>query len=112
MAVSEPTTSETTHFSNGTVTDSASPAAAHVHGASLALMPQEEFDRKNERRFVLIQRKHRGGLSSEEEAELQQLQKELRAHVDARFPLPPVDPELLQALTRKLEEAHEGSQGA
>ena len=51
----------------------------------------EEFDRKNSRRFELIEKRVDHGLSAQEEAEYQALQSEILAVTKKRFPRPPLD---------------------
>lgn len=50
----------------------------------------KEFNRRNERRFELIQKRVRQGLAADEEAEFQQLQAEILRVTRARFPVPPI----------------------
>lgn len=54
-----------------------------------------EFDRRNRRRFELIDKRVDHGLTTEEEAEFQQLQSEILRVTRARFPLPPL-PQLVR----------------
>lgn len=77
-------------------------AANGMQSRAPELMSQEEYDQKNKRRGALIFKETRQGLTHEEQSELAQLQDEVGAWVDARFPLPPVNTELLEELARCL----------
>lgn len=84
-----------TPATNGT----AAPANG-IHGTPPECMSEEEFRAKNNRRFDLIVKKNREGLTTEEYAELEKVEKATRAWVDARHPLPPIDPRILEVLRR------------
>jgi hypothetical protein len=78
------------------------PAQTSPNGPAPELMSEEEFKRKNQRRIELIHKDLDGCLTPEDAAELQQLETEVGAWVDARFPLPPVNMELLEQIARRL----------
>lgn len=67
-----------------------------------SLVPsEEEFKRLNNRRHDLIDKKYLGGgLTPEEEAELQQVEIPVCAYVDFHHPLPPINIEYLKELAR------------
>jgi hypothetical protein len=62
------------------------------------------YERSNERRYELIQKRVRSGLNAVEEAEFQQLQTEILGLTKAAFPHPRIDRE---ALLRAKEGARE-----
>jgi hypothetical protein len=69
------------------------------------LISIEWNDGKNERRCVLIDKKHDAGLSPAEEAELDRLQAELAAHQRRVAPRPLAILELLEEALRRRAEA-------
>ena len=68
--------------------------------APLPHVDSEEFGRINVRRFELIQKKNRGGLSDGERAELDRLEEVVDTVVNRAYPRTPFDWDRL----RKIEE--------
>jgi hypothetical protein len=62
----------------------------------------EYWDRQNARRVSLIRKRHGDGLTNEEHIELNDLQAEMSAHINAVHPLPF---EALEQLERYVDEA-------
>ena len=95
MATPETVTSGTGHSppTNGIV---AAPGGGA--GKPPEQMSEAEFRAKNDRRVDLLEKMHCEGLSVEEQSELEKVQAETRAWVNARHPLPPIDPRILELL--------------
>ena len=95
MATPETVTSGAGHSppTNGTVV-----APSGGTGKPPEQMSEAEFRAKNDRRVDLLEKMHREGLSVKEQSELEKVQAETRAWVDARHPLPPIDPRILELL--------------
>ncbi len=89
----QPAASTTMPQSNGTP----APAPAREE-----LLSEAEFDRKHSRRLALIEKRSREGLSPLEASELASLQAEVGAYLNARFPPPPLNWELLRELNARL----------
>lgn len=62
----------------------------------------DPWDQQNERRVSLIRKRHRDGLTGEEQSELDRLQAEMSARINAVRPLPF---EALESLERYVDEA-------
>src|SRR5207249_2022967 len=60
------------------------------------------WDAINRRRYELIQKKNRGGLSADEFAEFTRLQEDFFAHLDRKFPRRVIDEEELKELEVRL----------
>lgn len=75
---------EEINLASGSSSDPRSPRPA----AAPAPSGEDEQTARNERRIHLIRKRTRKGLSDLEEAELRQLQKAVRQHIDAAHPLP------------------------
>ena len=62
----------------------------------------EEWDRKNSRRIALAKKKNRGGLTAEERAEFEALQKGFLDHLEAKQPRPTLDVDRLEQIEARL----------
>jgi hypothetical protein len=80
------------------------PAAIYSQSAkdAAAYLQSEEWRRKNARRFELIQKKNRSGLSLEEAREFDELQAEACHLLRTAFPAAPLDSDRLEAIERRL----------
>jgi hypothetical protein len=61
-----------------------------------------EWDKKNRRRIELAKKKNRGGLTAEEMAEFEVLQKGFFDHLEANYPRPTLDPDRLEQIEARL----------
>jgi hypothetical protein len=78
-------------------------APATVEGdESFPAVGTEEWGVMNRRRSELIRKKNRQGLTAEERAEFERLQRLCFAAIDERFPPPPIDEEGLKRLRESL----------
>ena len=109
MATPETVTSGAGHSppTNGTVV-----APSGGTGKPPEQMSEAEFREKNSQRIELIRKEDRQGLSSEEQGTLQRLEEEVAAWVNAHYPPPPVDTDLLREVIRKAEAGVDASNGA
>ena len=73
--------------------------------AAPATLASAEWHQKNARRFELIQKKNRQGLSPQELAEFEQLQAEAFDLVRVAFSPPPFDVERLDRIEQRLASA-------
>jgi hypothetical protein len=81
--------------------DPDAPAAVEVGDSSPAI-GTEEWGVMNRRRSELIRKKNRQGLTAEERAEFERLQRLCFAAIDERFPPPVVDEDGLKRLRQSL----------
>jgi hypothetical protein len=77
------------------------PATVEVN-ESFPAVGTEEWGLMNRRRSELIRKKNRQGLTADERAELERLQRLCFAAIDERFPPPVVDEEGLKRLRESL----------
>ena len=73
--------------------ETTSPHTAKTPEPVALVVGSQEYVRKNERRFALIQKKVRGNLEAQEEAEFGRLQAEILSATRETFPRPALDPE-------------------
>jgi hypothetical protein len=69
---------------------------------AITVLGSPEWAVKNVRRSDLIRKKIRGGLSSEEEIELEKLQAQSLDLLQKAYPRPPVDSSVLDAIEKRL----------
>jgi hypothetical protein len=74
------------------------------------LAVSEEWDRKNSRRIELAKKKNRGGLTAEEMAEFEVLQKGFFDYLQAKHPRPTLDMGRLEQIETRLRSTANASQ--